>query len=72
MISRSAAARRGVSVVAWLSVLFVVVSTGYALANPDPNAFGPHNVADYTAIVILLAGAVGWLLHRFTQRGLPG
>jgi hypothetical protein len=47
----SATARRGVSVVAWLSVLFAVVSTGYALVNPNPNAFGPRNFADYTAIV---------------------
>ena len=65
-------ARRTVTAVAWLSVAFAAVSMGYALANPNPDAFGPHNVADYTAIVILLAGAVGWLLHRFTQRGLPG
>lgn len=64
----SAAAQRGVSVVAWLSVLFVVVSTGYALANPSPNAFGPHNFADYTTMVILLAGAVAWLFHRFIPR----
>jgi hypothetical protein len=41
------------------------------LANPNPSAFGPHNFADYTAIVILLAGAVGWLLHRPGRRGLP-
>ena len=61
---RSPAARRAVTAVAWLSVLFAAVSTGYALANPDPNAFGPHNFSDYTAIVILLAGAVLWLLHR--------
>lgn len=61
----SASARRGVTVVAWLSVLFAVVSVGYALANPNPNAFGPHNFADYTAIVILLAGAVLWLLQRY-------
>ena len=61
----SSAARRAVTAVAWLSVLFAAVSTGYALANPDPNAFGPHNFSDYTAIVILLAGAVLWLLHRF-------
>jgi hypothetical protein len=56
------AARRAVTTVAWLSVLFAAVSTGYALANPNPNAFGPHNLADYTALVILLAGAVLWLL----------
>ena len=61
---KSPAARRVVTAVAWLSVLFAAVSTGYALANPDPNAFGPHNFSDYTAIVILLAGAVLWLLHR--------
>ena len=60
----SPATRRGVTAVAWLSVLFVAVSTGYALANPDPNAFGPHNFADYTAITILLVGALIWLLHR--------
>ena len=60
----SSAARRAVTAVAWLSVLFAAVSTGYALANPDPNAFGPHNFADYTAIVILLAGALLWLLHH--------
>jgi predicted permease len=60
----SAAARRAVTAIAWLSVLFAAVSTGYALANPNPNAFGPHNLADYTAVVILLAGAVLWLLHR--------
>ena len=71
----AAAARRGVTAVAWLSVLFVVVSAGYALANPDPDAFGPHNFADYTAIVILLAGAVLWLLQRFipqTAAAQPG
>jgi hypothetical protein len=62
---RSPATGRAVTAVAWLSVLFFAVSTGYALANPDPNAFGPHNFADYTAIVILLAGAVLWLLRRF-------
>jgi hypothetical protein len=61
---RSPAARRAVTALAWLGVLFAAVSTGYALANPDPNAFGPHNFADYTAIVILLAGALLWLLHR--------
>ena len=60
---RSPAARRAVTAVAWLSVLFAAVSTGYALANPNPDAFGPHNLADYTAIVILLAGAVVWLLY---------
>jgi hypothetical protein len=65
---RSPAARRAVTAVAWLSVLFVAVSTGYALANPDPNAFGPHNLADYTAIVILLAGAAIWLLHPVVSR----
>ena len=68
----SAAARRGVTVVAWLSVLFVVVSTGYALANPDPDAFGPHSFADYTAIVILLVGAVLWLLQRFIPGAVAG
>jgi hypothetical protein len=68
----SAPARRGVTVVAWLGVLFVVVSTGYALANPNPNAFGPHNFADYTALVILLAGAVLWLLQRFVPLGAAG
>ena len=62
---RSPATGRAVTAVAWLSVLFAAVSTGYAVANPDPNAFGPHNVADYTAIVILLGGAVLWLLQRF-------
>ena len=61
---RSVATGRTVTAVAWLSVLFVAVSTGYALAHPNPNAFGPHNFADYTAIVILLAGAVLWLLHN--------
>ena len=61
----SVATRRAVTAIAWLSVLFAAVSTGYALANPNPNAFGPHNLADYTAIVILLAGALLWLLHRF-------
>ena len=65
---RSPAARRAVTAVAWLSVLFAAVSTGYALANPNPNAFGPHNLADYTAIVILLAGAVIWLLRRFVPQ----
>ena len=59
------AARRAVTALAWLSVLFAAVSTGYALVNPNPDAFGPHNVADYTAIVILLAGALLWLLHRY-------
>ena len=68
----SATARRGVTAVAWLSVLFVLVSTGYAFANPDPNAFGPHNFADYTAIVILLAGAVLWLLRRFIPLAAAG
>jgi len=63
----SAAARRTVTAVAWLGVLFAAVSTGYALANPDPGAFGPHNLADYTAIVILLAGALLWLLHRLLR-----
>ena len=52
------------TIIAWLGVLFFAVSTGYALANPNPNAFGPHNFADYTAIVILLAGALLWLLRR--------
>jgi hypothetical protein len=47
---------RAVTRVTWLSVLFVAVSTDYAPANPNPNAFGPHNFAHYTAIVILLAG----------------
>lgn len=61
---KSVATGRTVTAVAWLSVLLVVVSTGYALAHPNPNAFGPHNFADYTAIVILLAGAVLWLLHN--------
>ena len=62
--SRAPGARRAVTGIAWLSVLFVAVSTGYALANPNPNAFGPHSLADYTAIVILLAGALLWLLRR--------
>jgi predicted permease len=64
----SPAARRAVTAVAWLGVLFVAVSTGYALGNPNPDAFGPHNAADYTAVVILLAGAVLWLLHPFVSR----
>ena len=64
-------ARRTVTAVAWLSVLFAAVSTGYALANPDPNAFGPHNFADYSGIVILLAGAVIWLLHRVVLMAPP-
>ena len=63
--------RRAVTIVAWLSVLFVAVSTGYALANTDPNAFGPHNFADYAAIVILLAGALLWLLRRFLSLAAP-
>ena len=42
----------------------MAVSTGHALANPNPNAFGPHNFADYTAIVILPVGAALWLLQR--------
>ena len=67
----SPAARRVVTAVAWLSVLFAAVSTGYALANPNPDAFGPHNLADYTAIVILLAGAVLWLLHRLLRPARP-
>ena len=46
----SAAAWHGVTVVARLGALFTVVATGYALANPNPNALGPHNFADYTAI----------------------
>jgi hypothetical protein len=62
--SPSPGARRGVTIVAWLAILFVAGSTAYALANPNPNAFGPHNFADYTAVVILLAGAVLWLLPR--------
>ena len=68
----STTARRGVTAVAWLGVLFVVVSTSYALVNPDPDAFGPHNFADYTAIVILLAGAVLWLLQRFIPLAVAG
>jgi hypothetical protein len=62
---------RAVTIVAWLGVLFMAVSTGYALANPDPNAFGPHNFADYTAIVILLAGALLWLLRRLLTLAVP-
>jgi hypothetical protein len=65
---RSLAARRAVTAVAWLGVLFAAVSTGYALANPNPDAFGPHNLPDYTAIVILLAGAVIWLLYPVISR----
>lgn len=64
-------AGRAVTIVAWLSVLFVAVSTGYALANPDPNAFGPHNFTDYTAVVILLVGALLWLLRRFVPVAAP-
>ena len=64
----SVATRRAVTAIAWLSVLFAAVSTGFALANPNPNAFGPHNLADYTAIVILLAGAVIWLLYTVISR----
>jgi hypothetical protein len=41
----SPGAGRPVTAVAWLSVVFVAVSTGYALANLNPNAFGPHNFA---------------------------
>ena len=67
----SPAARRAVTAVAWLGVAFAAVSTGYALANPDPNAFGPHNLADYTAIVILLAGAVTWLLRHVVSPVQP-
>jgi hypothetical protein len=44
----------------------VAASTGYALANPNPNAVGPPNFADYTATVILLAGSVVlWLVQRY-------
>jgi hypothetical protein len=67
----SPGAGRAVTIVAWLSVLFVAVSTGYALANPDPNAFGPHNFTDYTAVVILLVGALLWLLRRFVPVAAP-
>jgi hypothetical protein len=66
----SRSARRAGTAVAWLSIVFAAVSTGYALANPNPNAFGPHNLADYTAIVILLAGAVIWLVHPIVS-GVP-
>ena len=67
----SVATRRAVTAIAWLSVLFAAVSTAYALANPNPDAFGPHGFADYTAIVIVLAGAVLWLLHRVVPMAPP-
>ena len=39
-LEHTPAGRRAVTAVAWLSVLFAAVSTGYALANPNPDAFG--------------------------------
>lgn len=56
-------AHRGVTIVACLAIASVVGTTGFALTHPNPNAFGPHNFADYVPVIILFAGAGIWLVE---------
>lgn len=61
--------RRGISVVAVLSVIALAVIVPLGVSNPDPNSFGPHNFADYVPVALLVIAAATWVVSQLRLRG---
>jgi len=57
-----------VNVVIGLTWAFDVFAIVWAIAYPNPNAFGPHNFNDYAPVVLFSVGAITWYLLP-SQRG---
>ena len=54
-------ARRGMTVLASLYTVAMVGVIAYSHANPDPNAFGIHSLADAEPATVLVVGMLLWL-----------
>ncbi len=54
-------ARRGLSVVAVAYTIGLVGVIAYSFANPDPNAFGIHTLADAEPATVMALGNLLWL-----------
>jgi len=63
-------ARRGVATLAVLYTIGLIGIGAYSVANPDPNAFGIHNMADAEPALVLAAGNLLWLTSLIHGRAL--
>ncbi len=61
-------ARRGVATLAVLYTVGLIGIAAYSVANPDPNAFGIHNMADAEPAVVLAVGNLLWLASLVPAR----
>ena len=67
-ITVSRGARRGITSVAIFSILSCAVFVFLGAINPDPNSVGVHNFEDTMPVIVLMAGALLWLVTLFLQR----
>ncbi len=61
-------ARRGIATLAVLYTVGLIGIGAYSVANPDPNAFGIHNMADAEPALVLAAGNLLWLASLLQVR----
>ncbi len=61
-------ARRGITGVAVFYALGMVAIEAYSIANPAPNAFGIHNMADAEPAALVFVGALLWLASLIPAR----
>ncbi len=61
-------ARRGVAILAVLYTVGLIGIAAYSVANPDPNAFGIHNMADAEPAAVLAVGNLLWLASLIPAR----
>lgn len=60
--------RRGISTIAVFYAIAMVAIEAYSMANPDPNAFGIHNLADAEPAAIVFVGTLLWLASLVPAR----
>jgi len=61
-------ARRGIATLAVLYTVGLIGIGAYSVTNPDPNAFGIHNMADAEPALVLAAGNLLWLASLLQVR----
>jgi len=62
---------RGMTGVAAFYALAMVAIEAYSIANPDPNAFGIHNLADAEPAALVFVGTLLWLASLIPARTRP-
>lgn len=59
--TRARGSQTGITIVAVLSILVLLVFIVLGASNPDPNSVGVHTFEDWMPVIVLGAGSLCWL-----------